>query len=140
MTPRVPLPPRDSLPEWVFFHREHPSDKRIVLQVPNEDQSDSATFVVDTEDTIHRAWMEGLANHARLRDLLSYAQHAAFCPRTGYVEEIPDFDAPSDTAIAFAYAQMTASYMVQQRAERMQRRLAPPMSQLRMFLTQRGVR
>jgi hypothetical protein len=137
--PRVPLPNAANLPEWVFFHREHPAEQRLILQVPDEHHEESETHVVNLEDTIHRCWIDGLKHSRGLMDLLTYAQHAAYCPRTGHVEEIPDLDTPSDVTIKFAMARHHAATVQSERTSR--RRQVPAVSTLRQYLMHtRGVR
>lgn len=107
---RIKLPHYDSLPEGVYFHQDTPGFKRVILQVPNEDRSDSETYVVDLEDFVHIAWMEGLSNSRNLLATLEYAQHIAFCPRTGFFQEMPDLDEPTETAKRVARARRDASF------------------------------
>lgn len=107
---RIPLPKYDALPEGVYFHREDPRWPRVILQIPNEDRSDSESYVLDIEDTIHSAWLEGLKNSRHLLTTMSWARHIAYCPRTGHFEEMSDLDDVSETAKRVALARRDASY------------------------------
>lgn len=142
---RIRLPNYDSLPVGVYFHQEHPSERRVVLQVPNEDRSDSETYLVDLDDLVSKTWIEGLPNSRNLLTTLGWALHIAYAPRTGHFEEMPDLDMPSDASKNIARARQSASF--QQTADRvnvMQRRRAlPAPSKLRRALSARrgrGVR
>lgn len=109
MAKRLPLPHRNDLPEMVLFHREHPSEPMVILQVPNEGRTDSETYVIDLEDSTHRMWVEDLPNSRELRDKMSVAQHIAFSPRTGHVQEVEDLDQIGEMAMMFADARSRAA-------------------------------
>jgi hypothetical protein len=81
------------LPGSVYFHRESPTSE-IILQVPNNDRTDSETYILDPEgDADHRLWMERLPESKRLTDLLTWAQHVAYDTMTGHAAEMTDLDA-----------------------------------------------
>jgi hypothetical protein len=104
MAKAVPLPRQDALPEGVIFHREHPAEPRLVLQIPNAQLNDSETYVVKLDDPTHKAWFEALKNHSDLSYQLGMDMHVAFCPRTGHVQPLKDVDEPSPMAFAMAMA------------------------------------
>lgn len=109
--PVLPLPRYDTLPEGVYFHRRFKGDVHVfILQVPDEDRVDSETHIVDLNKTIHRAWVEGLKNSRNLLTTLQWAEHVAFCPRTGHFEEMPDLDAVSEVAQTVALARKEAAF------------------------------
>lgn len=136
---RIRLPHYDALPEGVYFHQEFPGEKRLVVQIPNEDRTDSETYVLDLEDTIHAAWLDGLKNSRNLTTTLGWAKHLAYCPRTGYFEEMPDLDEPTDASKKIAQARKEASYEQtnDQMLTRLRRRRVPPPSKLRRALAGR---
>lgn len=136
---RIRLPHYDSLPEGVYFHQDTPGDSRLVVQIPNEDRTDSETYVLDLEDTIHKTWLEGLENSRNLVTTLGWAHHVAYCPRTGYFEEMPDLDEPSEASKQIARARTEASFeqTADQMLARVRRRNVPPPSKLRMALAGR---
>ena len=107
---RIPLPRYGLLPEGVYFHREDPSDDRVILQIPNADRTDSETHIISLEDTIHKGWLEGLKNSRALLTTLQWAQHIAYCPRTGYFEEMADLDEPNEMQKIVAFARKEASF------------------------------
>ena len=140
---RIRLPHYDMLPEGVYLHQEDPADRRIVLQVPNEDRSDSETYIVDLEDTIHSTWLEGLKNSRNLVTTLGWSKHIAYCPSTGHFEEMADLDEPSLVAMRVVAARQDASF--EQTNDRQvaarRRRSVPGISKLRMALSgRRGIR
>jgi len=137
---RIRLPRYDALQEGVYFHQDTPSDRRVVLQIPNEDRSDSETYVLDLDDTIHKAWLDGLQNSRNLLTTFGWAMHIAFCPRTGHFEEMPDLDEPSTASLQIAKARREASF--EQTADRLTvhrrlRRPVPGPSKLRRALAGR---
>lgn len=135
MAARVPLPKRDALPEMVLFHRDHPQEPSVILQVPNADRTEAATYVIrmDRETDVH--WLENLPNARELRAALEIEQHIAYCARTGHLQAVEDLDAPTRAEIAFWYARhfgapSDADRFFQQRA----RRVPPAPSTLRLML------
>lgn len=126
---RIPLPKRSELPEGVYFHREDPLDRQLILQVPDADRADSQTYVVDLDDSAHKCWMEALLNSRQLLTILEYAQHVAYVVTTGYVEEIPDMDAPSAVQQIVARARRDAGrHQTAQRRFFARRRAVPGIS------------
>ena len=89
----IPLPEYVNLPGGVYFHRSHPSDPELVLQVPDAAKQDSETYIVDLTNPTQRAWLDGLKNSRELLNLLSWAPHVAYATTTGYVQEMMDLDA-----------------------------------------------
>ena len=138
---RIPLPKHTELPEGVYFHPRLPGDsKQIILQVPNEDRSDSETYLVNLDESAHKGWMEALSHSRQLLDLIAYAPHVAYCVTTGYAEELPDLDAPNVNQMRVALARQEAdrSAGMQQRFGGASRRSVPPPSRFRQSLMGRG--
>jgi hypothetical protein len=108
MSVRVPLPACCDLPVGVYFHREHPSDKRIVLQIPNTDRTASETHAIDLDNHEHKKWMADLKNSHQLSSMLEYASHVAYDTKTGYCVTMVDLDAPSRGAELLAGARRSA--------------------------------
>lgn len=137
---RIPLPRYDQLPEdGVLFHWRYPGDSsELILQVPDEAQEDSESYIVRRrDDTVHKAWLEGLRNSRNLLAMLDYAQHVAYFPSEGYFEEVADLDEVSPVAQNFAKARAEASF--ERNGDRLRntfrrRRRVPPMSKLRRTL------
>jgi hypothetical protein len=106
---KVPLPRYNALPELVIFHREHPAEPQVILQVPtNEDRTDSQTYIIRMDNEADVGWVEGLPNSRDLRDLLTMTMHVAYCPRTGHTAEIDDLDMPTRHQLMLAEARFFA--------------------------------
>lgn len=104
MAARIPLPRYSALPEWVMLHREDPRDDRVVIQVPNADRSDAATYVLMLDRPADVAWLEGLPGYRTLRGMLDVEQHVAYSPASGDAVPVADLDAPGPFAEVFAAA------------------------------------
>jgi hypothetical protein len=136
MATRVPLPHPRELPDLVLFHRDDPAEPTVVLQVPNTDRTDSETYVVDLDHSDHAVWFDLLPHSRALRDLLTMAQHVAYCPRSGHTSEIADLDTPSLAAVALAEARQGAvgSSPVFERFFAQRQTMVPGVSNLRRSL------
>lgn len=139
MATAIPLPKYAALPNLVIFHREHPGEPILLMQVPtNEARSEFETYYVKLEVAEHKGWFDRLPNAKGLLDKLGYVMHVAFCPQTGYMQEMPDLDAPNDMAMAVGFARQMAGADPQQGAVERRRRIeavAPmPISSLRQRL------
>jgi hypothetical protein len=141
MATELPLPKPSELPEGVLFHRDHPSDDRIVMQLPNADRTDAETWVLRPSKFEHSAWLGALKNTRELQDMLTLEQHVAYCPSTGHCEAVADIDTPSPTAMLIACARFMAdrtvapsieNYFVRRRAG--ERGRSPMVSTLRLAL------
>lgn len=109
MAQRVPLPKYTALPECVLFHREHPADPQIVLQIPNADKTATlATHVLYLDRETDAAWMEHLTNGRALLDQLKMERHVAYYFKTGHFTAVPDLDEPGEIAMAIAWARVQA--------------------------------
>lgn len=109
MAVRIPLPKYETLPEGIYFHRRYKHDVHaFVVQIPDDARLDSETHVIDLRDSMHKSWVEGLKNSRNLLTTLQWAEHVAFCPRTGYFEEMPDLDEVSPIAKVVAQARSEA--------------------------------
>lgn len=126
MAARLPLPKHEKLPETVLFHRDHPSDPIIVLQIPNEDASDSETYILRTDRADDMEWMDKLVRAGDLRDKLTMEMHVAHDVKSGFLTAIDDIDAPSFMArnLQTARAQASTSF-AQKIQQRVQRRNVP---------------
>lgn len=107
-----------------------------MLQVPNTDRTDSETYVVDLDHSDHAVWFDLLPHSRALRDLLTMAQHVAYCPRSGHTSEIADLDTPSLAAVALAEARQGAvgSSPVFERFFAQRQTMVPGVSNLRRSL------
>jgi hypothetical protein len=130
----IPLPKLVDLPEVVLFHHEHPSDRRLLLQVPTG-PDDGETYIVRLDETEHRLWFERLPNYKALRDRLSYEMHVAFYPQSGTVMTLEDPDEVHWVQQAFAAAHQTTQNPISGMfARRSLRRNRIPRPQLRTAL------
>ena len=88
MAKLIPLPRYEELPEVILFHRSHPSDPRLLLQVPTGPDS-AETFVLNLEQrpmpvgeydprTDHKGWVKRLPNSQALLDKLAIEPHVAY--------------------------------------------------------------
>jgi len=103
MAKLIPLPRYDELPEVVVFHRTHPTEQRITLQVPIGPES-SETYVIRMDQqsapsgeydprTDHNGWLKRLNNYQGLMDALALEAHVAYYPhRNGTVMPLEDPD------------------------------------------------
>jgi len=135
----LPLPKHADLPDLVVFHRDHPSDPVLTMQVPvNEARSSFETYLIRLDQEAHKGWFERLPGATELRDRLTYEMHVAYSPQTGHLQEMEDVDAVSYPQQAVAYARaMARPDLVGQGLEQRQavERVAPPtISRLRDLL------
>jgi len=138
---RLPLPEPTGLPKVVLFHREHPSEPRLVLQVPDPGAENSETYVVRLDLPAHKAWMDGLERSRELLDLLKMEMHVAYEPATGWAQPLQDLDAPPPFMQDIQDARRKAG--ASQRFEHyfsMRRTRVPAMSRFRMSLLGRPTR
>ena len=92
---RLELPTKDKLPKMVLFHRTHPSEPRVVLQIPNEDRTDAETYVIRMDRPSDVVWLESLPRARAVKDALMVEQHFALDTNTGHIQPIGDLDALS---------------------------------------------
>ena len=93
MSKLIPLPRVEELPEVVLFHRQHPSDQRLLLHVPTgPDGGETYIILLDQEApppghydprTDHKGWVKRLPNSQALLDRLSYDMHVSYYPHKG---------------------------------------------------------
>jgi len=133
MASQLLLPDPVGLPPTVMFHREHPSEPIVVLQVPVPGATDAETYMVRLDRAEHRTWLEGLKESRRLKDLLQMEQHILYEPGTGYSVGVPDLDRPGPFQESFNTARRQAArgVGVSRHFER-RRQGQVPMSQFRM--------
>lgn len=135
MAVQLPLPEPSGLPEQVLFHREHPSDPMLLLQVPNPGATDSETYVIRLDNPKHNTWVERLKGSRWLRDLLQMEMHVVYEPATGRMQALRDLDEPppfaQDVTEARRMAGKTRGY---DHYFTVRRRQVPAMSRLRMGL------
>lgn len=135
MARQIPLPAYDTLPEGVYFHREHPADPELILQIPDAGREDFQTYPIDLDDSVHLNWIKGLKNSRSLRNTLSWARHVAYAPETGHFQEMPDLDTPSESMKMFTQARREASQQaVVARQFALRQRAVPRTSSLRKSL------
>jgi len=129
------LPEPDGLPPVVVFHREHPSEPLLVLQVPDPGAEDSETYMIRLDRSAHRTWMERLPAGKRLLYILQMEMHVAYEPATGAVHPLQDLDEVPRFAREFAEARYTASHQAEKGAMwRRTHTMPPAMSRFRMRL------
>ena len=109
MGKRLPLPVISTLPEVVLFHRDHPTDPRVTLQIPNRFKTDGESYIVRLDQADDKHWMDCLPNSAQLLYTLTMEQHVAYYPATGHQQIIPDLDAPTPVEAAVAEARQLNS-------------------------------
>ena len=135
MAVQLRLPEREGLPSVVIFHREHPADPMLVLQVPNPGATDSETYRIRLDREADQAWVDGLKGSRYLQDMLSMEMHVAYEPATGAITPLPDLDAPHPMAETLAQARTMAAAQVAHRDSMARRtRTLPAMSRHRMRL------
>jgi|CXWL01.1.fsa_nt_gi hypothetical protein len=136
MAVRVPLPRYADLPKVVLFHRAHPTDPTVILQLPNEDRTDSETYRLDLEREGDRGWIEGLPGGRDVLYKLTMEMHIAYEPATGGMRAIADLDEPTMRQQEIALARLEASRTANgaQRSTLRSRRHVPPPSTFRLGL------
>ena len=141
MAKSIPLPKLDDLPQVVVFHRNHPAEQRLLLQVPTGAE-EAETYIVRLDQTEHRLWLERLPNYKKLRDRLAYEMHVAFYPQHGgAVMTLEDPNELSWTQVAFASAHGNHTHPLARRfAQRGMRRRMLPRPRLRSALQSGGGR
>ncbi len=123
----------------ILFHRDHPAEPRVVLQVPNEDRTDAETYVLSMDRPADVAWLNHLPRARELKDALMVSQHVAMDPTTGHLQEIADLDEPTliEQVIHDARTQAAPRRPTQDRAaaaKRRSRQHVPPVSPFRRYL------
>lgn len=108
MAARLPLPKHESLPAMVVFHRDHPRDPVITLQIPNGDRTDSETYILRTDRPDDMEWLDKLVGAQALRDKLTMEQHVAFDTQSGFMRALADLDTPGPMAAMVRDAQAQA--------------------------------
>jgi hypothetical protein len=119
MATRVPLPRRDALPEWVLLHREDPRQETVILQVPNADRTDAATYIIRLDREGDVGWLEGFPNYRELRGKLDLEPHLVVNTQNGHIDVIADLDAPGPFAEAIKRARAEGSHAAPGIMERM---------------------
>ena len=138
MAVKLRLPDSQGFPQVVMFHREHPSDPMLVLQVPNLDATDSETYRIRLDRDADRAWMNRLQGSKRLLDLLQMEMHVAYEAATGACIGLPDADRRNPMTEMVQDARRMAGSQAAHQASRERRvRKVPAMSRHRMNL--RGI-
>lgn len=150
MAKLIPLPRIEELPEVVLFHRNHPSDQRLMLQVPTGPET-AETYIIRLDQRKpeagkydprldHKGWIKRLPNSQALTDLLMYEMHVAYYPhKGGTVMKLDDPDTiPYMTqVVALARRSRTTPFdkLLKRRTQRT--RLVAPMSSFRQSLMRR---
>ncbi len=121
-----------------MFHRDHPTDPRVVLQVPNEDRTDAATYIIRMDVPEQAVWLDHLPRCNFLKESLSAAQHIRFDTETGDITEIEDIDAPTPVELAVrkgrTLEEVRRGPMRQRQAMLNRRRVPMPESHIRQML------
>lgn len=139
---RLELPKIGDLPKMILFHRDHPADPRVVLQIPNEDRTDAETYVLSMERPSDVVWLNALPRARELKDKLMVAQHIAMDTTTGYIQEIEDLDALTTVEEIIREARLKGAprAATQDRiaaTKRRARQHVPPVSPFRRYLGSR---
>ena len=135
----VPLPAYTALPKVVIFHREHPAEPLIVMQVPTGDTEEFETYRIRLDMPEHREWMRHLPNARNLSYQLTCESHLVYFPHdSGTV--LPLDDADDLPILREAIAQMRSSSNPQQADNwfTKRRRVVPGVSKLRIALSGAG--
>ncbi|HUX14823.1 MAG TPA: hypothetical protein VMW52_00025 [Phycisphaerae bacterium] len=131
----VPLPAYSALPKVVIFHREHPSEPLIVMQVPTGDSEEFETYRVRLDHKEHKEWMRHLPNARNLAYQLTCESHLVYFPHNeGTVLPLDDAE---ELPILRAAMQKMRSAPDPNRTDRMfakRRRVVPGVSKLRLAL------
>jgi len=135
----VPLPPYSALPKVVIFHRQHPSEPLIVMQVPTGDSEAFETYRIRMDRAEHKEWMRKLPNARNLAYQLTCESHLVyFIHDSGTI--LPLDDAEDLPALREAIAKMRNAPNPQRSDAWFTRRrhTVPGVSKLRMALVGRG--
>jgi len=139
MATLIPLPAYSALPKVVVFHREHPSEPLIVMQVPTGDSEEFETYRVRLDRKENKEWMRHLPNARNLAYQLTCEMHLVYFPHNeGTV--LPLDDADELPLLRAAIAKM-ASAPNPQRTDKLfakRRRFVPGISKLRLALSGGG--
>lgn len=134
MAVQLRLPELAGLPSVVLFHREHPAEPVIVLQVPDPAATESETYLIRLDRPAHQSWMEHLPEGKRLLDLLKMEMHVVFEPATGAMAAMQDLDESSPLACAIQDARRGADSRARAEQTRRPGSNVPAMSRFRMAL------
>lgn len=139
MSERLELPKIGDLPKVVLFHREHPAEPHVVLQIPNEDRTDAETYVLRMDRPSDLVWLKALPRARIVLDELSVSQHFALDTETGAIQEIRDLDEmrPAEKVIRQARLEGAPRRYDRDRKASVARRSPqhlPPVSPLRRYL------
>jgi len=135
----VPLPACAALPKVVIFHREHPAEPLIVMQVPTGDTEEFETYRIRLDMPEHREWMKHLPNARNLSYQLTCESHLVYFPHNeGTV--LPLDDADDLPILREAIAQMRGAPNPQRSDDwfNRRRRTVPGISKLRLSLAGAG--
>jgi hypothetical protein len=139
MATLVPLPHVDELPKVVIFHREHPSEPMLIMQVPTSDTEEFETFRLRLDNADHKQWLAKLPGARDLSYKLTFEQHLAYFPHDdGTTMRLENPDEPS--YLQKVIAQMrTMPSKAKTDAEFLRRRQRKPgVSRLRQALSRKG--
>lgn len=138
MATLVPLPAYSALPKVVIFHRAHPSEPLIVMQVPTGDSEEFETYRVRLDRPEHKRWMGHLPNARNLSYQLTCESHLVYFPHNeGTV--LPLDDAEDLPLLREAIAKMRGAPNPQRTDAwfTKRRRVVPGVSKLRLALAGR---
>lgn len=135
----IPLPAFSALPKVVIFHREHPAEPLIVMQVPTGDSEEFETYRIRLDRAEHKEWMRHLPNARNLSYKLTCEAHLVYFPHDeGTV--LPLDDAEDLPVLREAIAKMRSAPNPQRTDNwfSRRRRTVPGISRLRLSLSGRS--
>jgi len=138
MAKLVPLPPVSELPKVVIFHRAHPSEPVLVMQVPTGDTDDFQTYRLRMDNTEHKRWLSRLPDARNLTYKLTCELHLAYFPHDGG-QCLPMEDAEEPSRLMRVMADMRSKPSPEKVSTmfRRRRQRTPGISRLRQHLTRR---
>ena len=139
MATLVPLPAVSELPKVVVFHRQHPNEPVLVVQVPTGDTEEFETYRLRMDQPDHKRWLAALPNARDLTYKLTYEAHLAYFPHDGGMcTRLEDVEAPSGLQRVIAQMRSGATPEKVDTQFRRRHRNVPGVSQIRMGLSRGG--
>lgn len=128
------LPDPEGLPPVVLFHRKHPTNPVVILQVPSPGATDAETYRLRLDKPADLCWIERLKNGKEIIHQLTMEQHLRYEPGTGSWMALPDLDAPAPFVEDIRRAEQTAAPREPRTPGRFTRAKAALMSPIRRIL------
>jgi len=136
----VPLPSVSGLPKVVVFHREHPHEPVLVMQVPTgNSEEEFQTYRLRMDDSDHKRWLSRLPGARDLMYKLGFEPHLAYFPHDeGMCLPLNDVDEPS--MLQKAISHMRTSVAPERVSAQFKRRqtAVPGVSRLRLAISSRA--